>query len=76
MRSANLFAFMLGFTNSITFYCQAAAFSFGAYLVENNLFGMTFNNIMIVFSCLIFGAQAAGKTSFIYLKLSIVSFLR
>jgi hypothetical protein len=60
VRSANLYAFMLGLTNSITFYANAAAFSFGAYLVEKNLFGMDFSKIMLIFSCLIFGAQSAG----------------
>lgn len=51
---------MLGFTSSITFYAMAAAFALGAHLVEKNLFGMTFENIMLVFSCIIFGAQSVG----------------
>ncbi|RNA33916.1 Multidrug resistance 1 [Brachionus plicatilis] len=63
IRSSNISAFMLGFTSSITFYAMAAAFALGAYLVENNLFGMTFENIMLVFSCIIFGAQSVGQAS-------------
>lgn len=55
---------MLGFTSSITFYAMAAAFALGAHLVEKNLFGMTFENIMLVFSCIIFGAQSVGKVYF------------
>jgi ABC-type multidrug transport system fused ATPase/permease subunit len=63
MRSANLYGFMFGFTTSITFYATAAAFTLGGYLVSNNLFGMTFENVMLVFSCIIFGAQSIGQTS-------------
>ena len=63
MKSANLYAAMLGFTNSITFYAIAASFSLGAYLIKNNLFGMTFERIMLVFGCIIFGAQSVGQTS-------------
>ena len=54
---------MLGFTSSIMFYATAAAFSLGGYLVVNNLFGMTFQNVMLVFSCVIFGAQSIGQAS-------------
>lgn len=54
---------MFGFTNSIVFYATAAAFSLGGYLVVNNLYGMTFQNVMLVFSCIIFGAQSVGQTS-------------
>nr|QNH67928.1 ATP-binding cassette transporter subfamily B member 1 X2 [Brachionus plicatilis] len=63
IRSSNISAFMLGFTSSITFYAMAAAFALGSYLVENNLFGMTFENIMLVYSCIIFGAQSVGQAS-------------
>ncbi len=60
MRSSNLYAIVFGFTNSIMFYAVAAAFSLGAYLIENKLFGMDFEKIMLVFSCVIFGAQSVG----------------
>nr|AEQ19307.1 p-glycoprotein [Brachionus orientalis]AEQ19309.1 p-glycoprotein [Brachionus orientalis] len=63
IRSSNISAFMLGFTSSITFYAMAAAFALGAHLVEKNLFGMNFENIMLVFSCIIFGAQSVGQAS-------------
>ena len=63
MRSANWYVFMFGFTTSIKFYVTAAAFTLGGYLVSNNLFGMTFQNVMLVFSCIIFGAQSVGQTS-------------
>ncbi|CAF0950412.1 unnamed protein product [Brachionus calyciflorus] len=63
IRSTNISAFMLGFTSSITFYAMAAAFALGAHLVQNELFGMTFENIMLVFSCIIFGAQSVGQAA-------------
>lgn len=54
---------MLGFSTSITFYAIAAAFSLGAYLIQNNLFGMTFEKVMLVFSCIMFGAQSVGQSA-------------
>jgi len=38
-------------------------FSLGGYLVVNNIFGMTFENVMLVFNCIIFGAQSVGQTA-------------
>nr|QUF59434.1 ATP-binding cassette transporter Abcb1-1 [Brachionus angularis] len=63
IRSANIFGFMLGFTSSIIFYAMAAAFSLGAHLVKNKLFGTNFESIMLVFSCIIFGAQSVGQAA-------------
>ena len=54
---------MLGFTTSIMFYATAAAFVLGGYLVEKKMFGLTFEKIMLVFSCVIFGAQSVGQAS-------------
>ena len=45
---------MLGFTNSIMFYAMATAFVVGAIIVEKGLFGLTFQNIMLVFRYLEF----------------------
>ena len=61
MRSANINGFMVGFTGSIIFYAIAAAFSLGAYLIRENLFGTTFENIYIVLAVLTEGAQEVGK---------------
>lgn len=44
-----LIGIMLGFTNSIMFYAMATAFVVGAIIVEKGLFGLTFQNIMLVF---------------------------
>ena len=63
LKSANLYGFMFGFTASVTFYAVAAAFNLGAYIIEKNLFGIEFQDIMMVFSVLIFGAQAVGQSS-------------
>jgi len=32
-------------------------------LIEKSLFGMTFENVMLVFNCIIFGAQSVGQAS-------------
>ena len=52
---------MFGFTSSVTFYAVAAAFNLGAYLIQNNLLGIKFEDVMLVFSVLLFGAQAVGQ---------------
>lgn len=64
MKSANLYGFMLGVTNSIVYFATAAAFVAGAYFVDENLFGMNFERIMLVFGCIIFGAQSVGQGMF------------
>jgi hypothetical protein len=61
LRSANVYGIMLGVTNSIMFYAVASAYVLGGFLMEKQLFGLTFEKIMIVFSCVIFGAQSVGK---------------
>lgn len=43
------------------FFAIAAAFSLGAYLIEKNLFNQDIEKIMIVFNCVLFGAQSVGK---------------
>ena len=45
------------------FYAMATAFVVGAIIVEKQLFGLTFENIMLVFSAIIFGAQSVGQAS-------------
>jgi hypothetical protein len=63
MKSAHLNGFMLGFSSSIMFYAIAACYSLGAYLIEKQLFGMSLENIMLVFNCVLFGAQSVGNDS-------------
>ena len=41
-------------------YALAAAYSLGAYLIQNNLFGMDLEKVMLVFGCIMMGAQSVG----------------
>ena len=52
---------MFGFTNSLVFCAIAAAFVVGAAIIEKGLFGLTFEKVMLVFNCIIFGAQSVGQ---------------
>lgn len=63
MKSAHLNGFILGFTNAVMFYAMAAAFSLGAYLVQKNLFEQDIERIMLVFNCVLFGAQSVGQAA-------------
>ncbi len=45
------------------FFAIAAAFSLGAYLVQKNLFNQDLESIMLVFNCVLFGAQAVGQAA-------------
>ena len=45
------------------FYSFVVAYILGAYLIEKNLFGLTFEKLIFVFDCVIFGAQAVGQAS-------------
>jgi ABC-type multidrug transport system fused ATPase/permease subunit len=61
VKSAHLSGLALGFTSSVSQYAAAAAYTLGAYLVTNNLFGVDFQGIMIAFGAIIFGAQGLGQ---------------
>lgn len=54
---------MLGLSTSIIFFATATAFLVGGYLVEKKKFGLNFEKIMLVFSCVIFGAQSVGQAA-------------
>ena len=54
---------MLGLTSSIIYYAIAATYTLGAYLVQNNLYGMNLEKIMLVFGCILMGAQSVGQAS-------------
>jgi hypothetical protein len=64
IKSANTNGFLVGLTTSIIYYAVAAVYSLGAYLVQNNLYGMSLQNIMLVFGCILMGAQSVGKLFF------------
>ncbi|CAF1371385.1 unnamed protein product, partial [Rotaria sordida] len=61
LKQAHLFGISFSFTDAITFFAQAALFTFGAWLVERG--EMTFEEIMLVLNCIIFGAMAVGQTA-------------
>ncbi|CAF1240166.1 unnamed protein product [Rotaria sordida] len=61
LRRAHVFAILFSFTNSIMFFAQAALFTFGGWMVDRG--SMTFENVMLVLNCLLFGAMAVGQTA-------------
>ena len=63
MKAAHINGFMLGLSTSIMFYAMAAAYNLGAYLIDNKKFNTKFEDILIVFNVIIFGAQQIGQVS-------------
>ncbi|UJR28455.1 hypothetical protein I4U23_009695 [Adineta vaga] len=61
LKRAHVFGILFSFTDAIMFFAQAALFSFGAWRVEQG--AMTFENIMLVLNCILFGAMAVGQTA-------------
>lgn len=54
---------MIGFISSIMVFAISAAFVLGGFLVEKHLFGLDFEKIMRVFSCLFLGAQSVTEAA-------------
>jgi len=63
IKSSHLNGIVLGFTSAVMFYAMAASFTLGAYLVQKDLFNQDIESIMMVFNCVLFGAQSVGQAA-------------
>ncbi|CAM4861220.1 unnamed protein product [Rotaria socialis] len=61
IKRANLFGIFFSITNSVMFFSLAALFRLGAYLVNQQQ--ITFQDLLLCFNCIVFGAQSVGQTA-------------